>query len=271
MIGGSIARRARARGDRVVGFDPLQQTIAYARTHGIVDEAVAQVGELIGRGETLAVAAPLEATLEILERCASSPPGRTLLVIDVASVKVPLQPFVQRVHGFVPTHPLAGAERSGPAASRADLFDERPWAYVPTGDAQLDARAVDFIIGMGARPVALDAARHDRVVALTSHVPQLLSTVLAAGLAGEDDPLIAQLYGPGLESMLRLARSAWPMWSSIVAANGPAIAPGLRALAAAIAAVADRIDAGDMAELEALFERANALAARLDIGERDGS
>jgi prephenate dehydrogenase len=268
VIGGSIARRARARGDRVVGFDPQGATSAFARANQMVDELVNDVHALFGKGDTFVVAAPLGATLEILELCAGAPSEKTSLVLDVASVKAPLVPFIERVHGFVPSHPLAGAESSGPAASRADLFEGRPWIYVPTGDAKLDALAADFIIAMGARPVALDALRHDRVVALTSHVPQLISTVLAASLAGEEDPLIAQLYGPGLESMLRLARSGWPIWSPVVAANGQAIAPGMRALAEAIAVAADRIEAGDASALETLFAAANEMVARLDAPRR---
>lgn len=270
MIGGSIARRARARGDRVVGFDLDPQTTAYACEHAIVDEATATFEELAGTGDVLVVAAPLGATIEILERCASAPDGRTKLVIDVASVKAPLVRFVGRVADFVPTHPLAGAEQSGPAASRADLFVNRPWAYVPTADDRLDARAAAFIRAMGAHPVPLDAALHDRVVALTSHVPQLLSTLLAAVLADENDPRIADLHGPGLESMLRLARSEWSTWAPIVAANSGSIATGLRALASSAVAAADAVDAGDGGALAALFQRANAFAAKLDIVENDG-
>jgi prephenate dehydrogenase len=205
----------------------------------------------------------LDATLAILERCACAPAERATLVLDVASVKAPLVPFVGRVRNFVPTHPLAGAESSGAAAARPDLFVERPWAYVPT-DGALDARAVAFIRSMGAHPVALEAELHDRVVALTSHVPQLVSTALAAVLAAEADPALARLHGPGLESMLRLARSRWPMWAPIVAANGGSIANGLRSLAGALAAAADAVSAGDEAELADLFERANAFAAALD-------
>lgn len=216
------------------------------------------------------VSAPLGATLEILERCANARDRAAELVVDVASVKAPLVPFVGRVPSFVPTHPLAGAESSGPAFSRADLFVGRPWAYVPTGDAPLDARAAEFITGMGATPIPLDAAQHDRVVALTSHVPQLLSTLLAAALGGENDPMIARLHGPGLESMLRLARSAWPMWAPIVAANDASIAGGLRALAVAIASVAEAVEGDDAPALAALFRQANAFAAELDGVERSG-
>ncbi|HXF33145.1 MAG TPA: prephenate dehydrogenase/arogenate dehydrogenase family protein [Candidatus Acidoferrales bacterium] len=269
LIGGSVARCARSRGDRVIGFDPDPETATYAREHRLVDETVAQLSGLFERAETLVVAAPLEATLEILEQCAGREPDGVRLIVDVASVKAPLLPFVARVRGFVPTHPLAGGEGSGPRASRADLFAGRPWAYVPAGDERLDALAVAFIASMCARPVALDAAHHDRVVALTSHVPQLLSTILAAELAGHDDASIAELYGPGLESMLRLARSGWPMWSSLVAANAGSIARGLRALAGSATAAADRIEAGDFSELQALFERANAFTERLDARSHD--
>jgi prephenate dehydrogenase len=123
---------------------------------------------------------------------------------------------------------------------------------------------------MGAHPVALDAERHDRIVAFTSHLPQLLSTILASLLASEADPEMAELHGPGLESMLRLARSGWPMWSSILSANTGPIAASLRALAAALSAAAQGLEAGDAAPLEAAFEQANAFAAQLDALD-DGS
>src|SRR5579875_258514 len=177
------ARRRRARRHR-------PETTAYALAHGIIDESVSELDALLQRGDTLVVAAPLDATLTILERCSGAPP-KAALIVDVASVKAPLLPFVARLAGFVPTHPLAGAEQSGPAASRDDLFIGRPWAYVPSGDPLLEGRVLQFIRAMGAEPFAVEAERHDRIVALTPHVPQMLSTVLGATLGAREEPLLS--------------------------------------------------------------------------------
>jgi prephenate dehydrogenase len=229
---------------------------------------VSELDALLQRGDTLVVAAPLDATLTILERCSGAPP-KAALIVDVASVKAPLLPFVARLAGFVPTHPLAGAEQSGPAASRDDLFIGRPWAYVPSGDPLLEGRVLQFIRAMGAEPFAVEAERHDRIVALTSHVPQMLSTVLGATLGAREEPLLSELHGPGLESMVRLARSAWPMWRPVVKANAPLIAEGLRRIAEAIDAVAANVEADDDGALEAWFEQANRFVKRLDAGRSD--
>jgi prephenate dehydrogenase len=230
------------------------QALAYAREHHLIDVAADGSADALRGADVLIIAVPLAATLEILQAC----------IADVASVKMPLLPFVSRLHGFVPTHPLAGAESSGASASRADLFANRPWVYVPTGNAERDRRAVAFITAMGAQPFALDAERHDRIVALTSHLPQVLSTVLASMMTAQTDPAVARLHGPGLESMLRLARSGWSMWSPILSANAQPIAKSLRSFAESLAAVADRLDADETAPLEAVFEQANAFAAQLD-------
>jgi prephenate dehydrogenase len=177
-------------------------------------------------------------------------------------VKLPLLPFVSKLPRFVPTHPLAGAERSGPEAAREDLFVERPWVYVPVRD-ELDEQARIFIASMGARPVPLDAARHDRIVALTSHLPQLLSSLLADLLSSQEDPAIAELYGPGLESMLRLARSPWAMWSPVLEANASHVVPALSALADRIRSGGAQLEHGNREALALLFERANEFVARL--------
>lgn len=247
----------------MLGYDPDPHAMHYARDHALIDGTVDGAAEALEHAGTFVVAAPLAATLEILEECAAAPHGSAQLIVDVASVKRPLVPFLGRVRDFVPTHPLAGAETAGLGGSRADLFVDRPWAFVASGDPTADEHARAFITTMGAYPVELDAETHDRVVALTSHVPQLLSTVLAARLSFRGEPEVTQLYGPGLESMLRLARSPWPMWSGILRANAPAVAAELRELAAALTSAAETMESGDAAALETFFKQANAFMERL--------
>lgn len=250
----------------MVGFDPDPRVRDYAFEADLIDDGRECFEDLWEAAGTLVIAAPLDATLRLLEATASRPSGPQL-VLDVASVKAPLVPFAGRAR-FVPTHPLAGAERSGPEAARADLFVDRPWVYVPVRE-ELDAAARAFIESMGARPVALEAARHDRIVALTSHLPQLLSSLLADLLSSQEDPAIAQLYGPGLESMLRLARSPWSMWAPILSANSEQLGPVLQAFSDRVRTAGIQLDRADLAAVALLFEHANAFVARLGEDARN--
>jgi len=256
LIGGSIALRARERGRRVIGFD------LDPRAAALVDEVAPSLDALGERARTLVLALPLDATLEAIRRLR----GRSDydLVLDVASVKVPV---AEAAHGwapFVATHPIAGAETAGPAAARADLFEGRTWAYVPAGDAQAAAavdRARAFIETMGGRAFPVEAAAHDRALALTSHLPQVVVSVLAALVAGGEPP--PELAGPGLASTLRLAGSPWSLWEPIVRANAEPLAALLRELGGRLQGLAADLQAGEVGRLASYFEDAHVGYERL--------
>ena len=118
---------------------------------------------------------------------------------------------------FVGGHPMAGAERGGFEAARADLFAGAPWALVGGGPAR--AAVAALVRQLGARPVACGAEEHDRAVAFTSHLPQLLATALAAELEARGDALAAELVGPAGRDLLRLAASPWAVWSDVLEHN----------------------------------------------------
>ncbi|MCW2831249.1 MAG: prephenate dehydrogenase [Aeromicrobium sp.] len=144
-------------------------------------------------------------------------------VTDVTSVKAGLQQAIESSRGsdrFVGGHPMAGSERSGPMAGSAQLFEGRPWAVTPsesTLPAALDA-VVDMALHVGAFPIILDAASHDRAVALVSHVPQIMSTLTAARLNEAQGNHLA-LAGPGLRDTTRIAGSDSAMWIDILGTN----------------------------------------------------
>ena len=120
------------------------------------------------------------------------------------------------------------AQRRGGGA--ADLFEGRAWAYVPSGDAQLDERACDFISSLGAKPLAVSAEEHDRIVAITSHVPQVVAYCYARLLT--DIEGAEQLYGPVARELLRIAKMDPTMWRDILAADSVNVVRDLRSLAA---------------------------------------
>jgi prephenate dehydrogenase len=172
--------------------------------------------------------------------------GLAHVYTDVASVKV--LPLAQaRSRGcdlacYVPGHPLAGGERSGPAAARADLFLGRPWALCPLPETAPSALAAAraLVHGCGAEDVEVDAARHDQFVALVSHLPHLVSAAMAARLTGAQPDALG-LAGQGLRDVTRIAAGDAGLWTSILTANAAPVAGLLEATAADLAAAADAL------------------------------
>jgi len=227
-IGGSIGLRARRNGARVVGADRDSAALASARVLGAIDD-IATVEQLAHGVEVLVLAAHLQPTLDQLERLKGASGSMPALIVDVAAVKAPVVRAGSGLRNFVATHPLAGTEKSGPRAARADIFDGRTWAYAPTGDEALDARAQAFIESMGAVPFAISAEEHDCVVAMTSHLPQIVAWCYAKLLRAQGDD-VEKLCGPVARELLRISSMDSSMWGDILSANSANIEPQLRKL-----------------------------------------
>lgn len=238
-IGGSIGLRARRNGSRVVGADCDPAALEAARALGAID-ATAAAEELADIADAYVLAAHLDPTLRELKRLAGVPPAKPALILDVASVKLPVVRGAKSLRNFVATHPMAGTECSGVRAARADLFEGRPWAYVPSGHDELDGRARGFIGSMGARALAISAQEHDRVVALTSHVPQLVASCYGSLLLDEGDT--ERLCGPVARELLRVSGMSFAMWRDVLRANAANVDPQLRRLAARLESAADALE-----------------------------
>jgi prephenate dehydrogenase len=145
----------------------------------------------------------------------------------------------------VPGHPLAGRERSGPAAARADLFLGRPWALCPAPETSPEALAAvtGLATACGAEPVVVDAARHDEAVALVSHGPHVVSAAVAARLTGADDVALG-LAGQGVRDVTRIAASDPRLWIGILSANAAPVADVLEGVATDLAVVASLLRDG---------------------------
>jgi prephenate dehydrogenase len=153
------------------------------------------------------------------------------LVTDVASVKLgpltELRELGADISRYVGSHPMAGRERGGAVSARADLFVGRPWV-IANHDGIADRRAADSVLealalDLGAVPIELEAAEHDLSVALVSHVPQVVSSLLAARLT-EASVEAVELAGQGLRDTTRIASSAPELWVQILGANSAAVA-----------------------------------------------
>jgi prephenate dehydrogenase len=157
------------------------------------------------------------------------------VVTDVASVKVPVLAALAgagvAAGRYVGGHPMAGREVSGPAAARADLLDDRAWVITPHPAASEEAVAAvqELALAVRALPVLMPAEEHDRAVALVSHAPQVLSSLLAARLLESSETAVS-IAGQGLRDMTRIAASDPSLWVEILAANSAKVGDVLAAV-----------------------------------------
>lgn len=169
------------------------------------------------------------------------------LVTDVASVKQQPLEELERLGAdlsrYLGTHPMAGREVGGPAAARVDLFLGRPWVLAghPAISYRRAAAIEDMILDLGAVPVEMTVDEHDRSVALISHVPQVVSSLLAARLVGGDGGALG-LAGQGVRDVTRVASSDPQLWLQILAANAAPVATILAALRADLDGVIDALE-----------------------------
>lgn len=157
--------------------------------------------------------------------------------LDVASVKGgprrELEAMGLDLATYIGTHPMAGKESSGPLAASADLFEGRPWVLTPTSatDTEVLNLALELVALCRAVPVVMDADAHDRAVALVSHTPQLISSMVAARLEEADETAV-RLCGQGIRDVTRIAASDPRMWVEILSANPGPVADVLAGVAA---------------------------------------
>ncbi|MFF8311656.1 prephenate dehydrogenase [Streptomyces lydicus] len=230
LIGTSAALALHARGVQVYleDHDQAQALTAAALGAGIAEAPPEPVDLAIVAVPPAHVAAALAGAIRR---------GAARAYIDVASVKGgprrALEELGCDLSGYLGTHPMAGKERSGPLAATADLFEGRPWVLTPTpgGDTEVLNLALELVALCRAVPVVMDADAHDRAVALVSHTPQLLSSLVAARLKGADETAV-RLCGQGIRDVTRIAASDPGMWIDILSANPGPVADVLAEIAA---------------------------------------
>lgn len=212
----------------------------------------------------IVVCVPPDVTASVVARELAAFPNA--VVTDVASVKAQvlgeLEAAVVDLTRYVGSHPMAGRERGGAISGRADLFVGRPWVISANAHSTSTAVAAieDLAIDLGSAPLKVSAHDHDRAVALVSHVPQLVSSLLAARLV-EAESTDVSLSGQGLRDTTRIAASDPKLWIQILAANAAEVAPVLKAfendLHAVVEALEDIDGAGSLAKVSRALEAGN--------------
>lgn len=254
LIGGSFAlalRRAGFTGDIVGVSSP--RTIEAALELGVVDRG-ASLAEACATADLIYLAGPIHQILAVIPQLDSLvKPGA--LVTDAGSTKSRIceAGALLRNAQFLGGHPMAGKESRGVGSAEATLFQGRPYLLTPAALTELETPAarefVEWVTAIGAEPRVLSPQLHDRVVAHSSHLPQLLSTTLAATLGAHPDSCaIAAAAGPGLLDSTRLAMSAWEIWHDIVDTNRAEIAEALAAYEERLRAVRLNLEAGNVEE-----------------------
>jgi prephenate dehydrogenase len=222
LIGGSVGLGARERlGAEVAGWDPDPAALAAARERGAIDVAARSLADAVGAADVAVVAAPVGVLPGLVSEVLDAAPAGCA-VTDVGSTKRALVSADER---FCGGHPLAGAETSGVGHARGDLFDGAVWYLTPgaTTSGIVYERLHRFVAGLGARPMALDAETHDRLMASISHLPHVLANVLVSQACGALGTEQVPPTGPSFRDATRVAGANGAIWTDIYLANRDAL------------------------------------------------
>jgi prephenate dehydrogenase len=260
LIGGSIGLAARegCEDPHRVGFGRSRERLARAHALGAVDEVAGSLEEALEGAAACFCCAPVGALgAQIADALAVAPAD--CVVTDVGSIKRDIVDAV-RDQRFVGGHPIAGAETAGVEHASADLFQGAVWYLTPSerSSGVLYERLHRMVAAFGARPVAIDAESHDRLLATVSHLPHVLANVLVAQAAlalTEEDSALPRV-GPSFRDATRVAGANSAIWTDIYLANREAIADQIDAAAGRMADVAATLRAGDPGAIEAWNEEA---------------
>jgi prephenate dehydrogenase len=273
LIGGSIGLAARRRLEAdVVGFDPDPGTLERALATGAIDRGESTIAAACEGAEVVFCAAPVGGLPQLaraaLKACA---PGTVLS--DVGSTKREIVAALGADERFIGGHPIAGAETAGVGNARADLFEGACWYLTPTerSSGLLYDRLQRAVAGLGARPQAIDAATHDRLMATISHLPHVVANALAAEAAAElsrDSERLPEV-GPSFRDMTRVAGSNPAIWAEIFTSNGEAVADSVESVARRLGEAAALIRAGNRDALAAWHAAAGDDRRRLLEGKSE--
>jgi prephenate dehydrogenase len=260
LIGGSIGLAARARLDgEVAGFDPDRLLLDRATELGAIDSAHDTVAAAVDGAELVFCAAPVMSLPGLAAAALAAAPD-DCAVTDVGSVKRDMIAAVGSDSRFIGGHPLAGAETSGVENAHANLFEGARWYLTPTAKTggMLYDRVQRAIADMGARPQAIEAETHDRLMATISHLPHVVANVLvtqAATALSEEAEHLPEV-GPSFRDATRVAGANPAIWGDIFAGNREAVAVEIDAAIARLTEAAELLRSGGRDAVAAWHERA---------------
>lgn len=279
LIGGSFAAALKAAGaaGRILGVGPRRATLDRAHSLGLIDEVVS-LDHALGRADLIMLAAPVGATAELLTAMRSGLRPQTA-VTDAGSTKADVvqaarQTLRDKVAQFVPGHPIAGAEHTGPDAAHAGLYQGRTVVLTPLAetDAAMVARVRRAWQMCGAHVRTMTAETHDQVLASVSHVPHLLASVYMHQVAtAQDADCRLALAGSGFRDFTRIAAGSSEVWRDIFLANRQAVLDELQVVRRDLDRAEQTLREGDARGLQDFLERAAVARRFWDARQPDRS
>jgi prephenate dehydrogenase len=251
LMGGSLglAAQALAGVSRVRGYGHRKATLALALERGAITEACDSLEEAVAGADLVFVCSPVRMIVEHV-RAAHAAAGPSAVISDVGSTKGTLMQALDdsQQTRCIGGHPLCGSETTGVVNARASLYDGATYFLTPGAHVHPDAfkTLYDFLLLIGARPVAVDPLEHDRVLAIVSHLPHVLANLLmtqAGEQSGSRDPLLCA--GPSFRDMTRIAGSNRRVWSDIFVENRVALLAALREYRDGLDSVLAAIESSD--------------------------
>lgn len=269
LIASSMAHAMRAKGlaGQIVGHAKSAETRAVALEIGLCDQVFATAAEAVAGADLVVLAVPVGAMVAVAAEIGPHlAAGAT--VSDVGSVKqaviAAVQPHIPPGVHFIPGHPMAGTEYSGPRSGFATLFDNRWWLLTPTTDtdAQALSRLRNLVQAMGAKVDTMDPAHHDLVLAVVSHTPHLIAYTMvgvADHLAQVSNSEVIQYSATGFRDFTRIASSDPTMWRDVFLTNKDAVLDILGRFAEELFVLQRAIRMGDGDQLFDYFTRTRAI------------
>lgn len=266
LIGGSIALALKKHPEapHIVGVGRAQQSLQEALDLGLIDNAETDIASALHAADLVIIATPVAQTPAILKAIRPYL-GESTIITDAGSTKSDVMAYARaelgdQVNQFVGGHPIAGAEKSGPAAAMADLYLGKNVILTP--DAQTSNSALDQVSRLwqqcGAVVSHMSAQEHDSVFAAVSHLPHLLAFALVEDLAKRSNAeLLFKFAASGFRDFTRIAGSHPEMWRDIALANKTALLSELRLYQQALSDMTALLEADDSRALHDLFEHAS--------------
>ena len=271
-----LALKKRHLAARIVGCDRAP-VLERAQRCGAIDDGITNPADAVRGSDLVVLAVPVIPILDLIDRLGPVLPAKTL-VTDVGSTKVEVVRRAAKAFGknagqrFLAGHPMAGKENAGVEFADADLFDGAAWLFTPLPGQNVHAGLCGEFIHcaekIGAKMAVVDPRDHDRFCAWISHLPQMISTALAAALVDEfgPDAPVLDIGGRALREMTRISGSPYSMWRDVAITNRKNLSDALQKLEQRLAHIRENLDSR---ELASEFERAHQLRKNPPRRHRD--
>jgi len=268
LIGGSLALALKRRKfpGQIVGCD-REAVLKRAAAAGVIDASQVRPSQAVHGSQIVVLATPVLSIVDLIGRLGPALPAGTLLT-DVGSTKADIAARAKAVFGknvatrFLGGHPMAGKEQSGVEFADPDLFQGATWFVTPVAGQKIyegrSGEYLEWLEKIGGQIAAIDALEHDKLCAWISHLPQMVSTALAASLVeeyGAEAPLV-EAGGRALREMTRISSSPYSWWRDVAFTNKRNLEDALQKLEQHLARIRDNLATQ---ELAAEFERAHQL------------